>query len=229
MLSASVSKNYDEANRSLTVNITKEPLLRFNIADVEVIEKTRKYQGFFALDQYKFRHKRYAGDFSPVLTREVFERGDAVALLPYDPKNDTVILIEQFRPGALRSKNGPWQLELIAGMFSENEAPLEVAIREAKEEANLDIFPDKVTKVMDYLSSSGGMSECIHLYCACVDSKNVAGVYGLETEGEDILVHVIARKDAQKLLAEGKIPNAATIIALQWLALNLDKLCESWK
>ena len=82
---------------------------------------------------------------------------------------------------------------------------------------------------MDYLSSSGGMSECIHLYCACVDSENVAGVYGLETEGEDILVHVIARKDAEKLLAEGKIPNAATIIALQWLALNLDKLNESWK
>ncbi len=229
MLSASVSKNYLRASRSLTVKMTKEPLLRFTLADVEVVEKTRKYQGFFALDQYKFRHKRYAGDYSPVITREVFERGDAVALLPYDAKTDSVVLIEQFRPGALRSNTGPWQLELIAGMFCDNEAPLDVAIREAKEEANLDILPEKITKVMDYLSSSGGMSECIHLYCACVDSENVAGVYGLETEGEDILVHVIARKDAEKLLAEGKIPNAATIIALQWLALNLDKLNESWK
>jgi ADP-ribose pyrophosphatase len=73
------------------------------------------------------------------------------------------------------------------------------------------------------------MSECIHLYCACVDSQNVSGIYGLDTEGEDILVHVVTRHEAQKLLEQGKILNAATIIALQWLALNLDKLKSSWK
>jgi len=211
------------------MSLTKEPLLRFNLMDVEVVKKSRKYQGFFALDEYQFRHKLYAGGHSKLLTREVFERGDAVALLPYDPTTDSVILIEQFRPGALRSKTGPWQLELIAGMFSAHEAPLDVAIREAKEEANLDLAPEKVTKVMDYLSSSGGMSECIHLYCACVDSQHVSGIFGLASEGEDILVHVVARKDAEKLLADGKIPNAATIIALQWLALNLEKLKASWK
>ncbi|WP_085297890.1 NUDIX domain-containing protein [Cognaticolwellia mytili] len=203
---------------------TKVSLLRFNIDDVEVIEKTRKYQGFFALDEYKFRHKLYRGGFSKVLTREVFERGDAVAILPYDPATDSIVLIEQFRPGALRSEHGPWQLELIAGMFGTNEQPIEVAIREAKEEANLVILPNNVTKIMNYLSSSGGMSECIHLYCASVDSSNLSGVYGLEEEGEDILVHVVARKQALALLESGKITNAATIIALQWLQLNIDKL-----
>ena len=224
MLSASVLPNSLIKDEKFTMNITKEPLLRFSEDDVEVIEKKRKYQGFFALDEYKLRHKLYQGGYSKVLTREVFERGDAVAILPYDPKTDSVVLIEQFRPGALRSQTGPWQLELIAGMFSEHEAPLEVAIREAKEEADLTILPENVTKVMDYLSSSGGMSECIHLYCANIDSQNISGVHGLATEGEDILVHVIARKDAQMLLSQGKIPNAATIIALQWLALNLNKL-----
>ena len=158
------------------------------------------------------------------MTREVFERGDAVAILPYDPATDSIVLIEQFRPGALRSEYGPWQLELIAGMFGANEQPIEVAIREAKEEANLVILPDNVTKIMNYLSSSGGMSECIHLYCASVDSSNLSGVYGLEEEGEDILVHVVARKQALALLESGKITNAATIIALQWLQLNIDKL-----
>tara|TARA_R110000737_G_scaffold982_3_gene2831 strand:- start:8115 stop:8750 length:636 start_codon:yes stop_codon:yes gene_type:complete len=211
------------------MSITKAPLLRFNLADVEIVDKSRKYQGFFALDEYKYRHKLYAGGYSEVLTREVFERGNAVAILPYDPISDSVVLIEQFRPGALDSKTGPWQLELVAGMFSDNELPLEVAIREAKEEANLDILPEQVTKVMDYLSSSGGMSECIHLYCASIDSENVSGIYGLATEGEDILVHVVARKTAEKLLSQGKIANAATIIALQWLALNLDTLQKSGK
>lgn len=211
------------------MSITQEPLLRFDLTDVEVRKKVRKYQGFFALDEYQFRHKLYAGGYSKVLTREVFERGNAVGLLPYDPKTDSVVLVEQFRAGALKSKTGPWQLELIAGMCSEDEVPLDVAIRESKEEANLDLVPKNVIKVMDYLSSAGGMSECIHLYCACVDSGNISGVYGLESEGEDILVHVMTRENANKLLAEGKILNAATIITLQWLALNVDKLKSSWK
>ena len=203
---------------------TQEQLLRFNVDDVEVLEKTRKYQGFFALDEYNFRHKLYRGGYSQILTREVFERGDAVAVLPYDPTTDSVVFIEQFRPGALSSEHGPWQLELIAGMFNKNENPVEVAIREAKEEANLDIAENNINKVMNYLSSSGGMSECIHLYCASVDSSNLNGVYGLAEEGEDILVHVVAREEALTLLESGKILNAATIIALQWLQLNINKL-----
>ena len=211
------------------MNITREPLLRFDLSDVKVQKKVRKYQGFFALDEYQFQHKLYAGGYSKVLTREVFERGNAVGLLPYDPKTDSVVLVEQFRAGALKSKTGPWQLELIAGMCAEDEVPLDVAIRESKEEANIDLAPENVIKVMDYLSSAGGMSECIHLYCARVDSSNISGVYGLESEGEDILVHVMTRKNANKLLAEGKILNAATIITLQWLALNIDKFKSSWK
>jgi ADP-ribose pyrophosphatase len=210
--------------KGLHMKQMKAALLRFSIEDVEVLEKTRKYQGFFALDEYKIRHKLYRGGYSETLTREVFERGDAVAILPYDSATNSVVLIEQFRPGALRSEYGPWQLELIAGMFGVNEQPVEVAIREAKEEANLAISANNVTKVMNYLSSSGGMSECIHLYCANVDSSNLSGVYGLDEEGEDILVHVVALKQALSLLESGKITNAATIIALQWLQLNIDKL-----
>lgn len=207
----------------------KSPILRFNLADVEIIKKVRKYQGFFALDQYQLRHKLYAGGSSDVLTRELFERGHAVGVLPYDPKTDSIVLIEQFRPGALHSGTGPWQLELIAGMFAENEVPLEVAIREAKEEANLDLVAENTVKIMDFLPSPGGTSESIQLYCAQVDSKNVSGVYGLENEGEDILVHVVSREKANNLLAEGKILNAATIIALQWLALNIETLNARWK
>lgn len=225
----------------------KQPsLLRFTINDVEVVAKKRKYQGFFALDEYQFRHKLYRGGYSEILTREVFERGDAVAVLPYDPITDSIVLIEQFRPGALKNEQGPWQLELIAGMFGENEHPLDVAIREAKEEANLTLSVDKTIKVMNYLSSSGGMSECIHLYIACVESfakvsslaclssdsvdhTNVNGVYGLAEEGEDILVHLVSRQQAISLLENGEIVNAATIIALQWLQLNIDKLQERWK
>jgi len=200
--------------------MNKEKILRFSHQDINLHNKQTKYHGFFQLDEYQVSHQKYNGKQSNVVTREVFERGDAVVLIPYDPILDQVILIEQFRPGAIRAGDTPWMLEFIAGMFEPNEQPADVAVREAKEEANLDIALENVHYVMRYLSSPGGMSEAIHLYYATVDSTNVGGVYGLDEEGEDILVHVLSRKEAFILLNEGKIANASTVIGLQWLALN---------
>ncbi len=200
--------------------MTTDKLLTYSHQDYQLLKKTTRYQGFFKLDEYHIQHRRFDGSQSPVLTREVFERGDAVVLIPYDPVTDRLVLIEQFRPGAIRAGDTPWMLEFIAGMFNEGEAPIDVAIREAKEEANLTIERQSISKVMTYLSSPGGMSEAMHLYIATVDSNEVEGTYRLEEEGEDILVHVVNRSSAMKMLAQGKIANAATIIGLQWLALN---------
>jgi ADP-ribose pyrophosphatase len=207
---------------------TTEPLLRFSQSDVIVHNKKHRYQGFFNLDEYKVSHLLYNGGSSNVLTREVFERGDAVVLIPYDAKKDRLVLIEQFRPGALRTQKTPWLLEFIAGMFAENENPVDVAIREAKEEANIDISNEKIEKVMQYLSSPGGMSEEIHLFVADVDSENIAGVHGLAEENEDILVHTMTRVDAIELLEQGKINNSATVIGIQWLQLNHLRLQQQW-
>ena len=66
----------------------------------EILEKTRVYDGFFKIDRYRLRHRLHAGGWSGVMTREVFERGHAAAVLPYDPERDAVVLIEQFRIGA---------------------------------------------------------------------------------------------------------------------------------
>jgi ADP-ribose pyrophosphatase len=116
----------------------------FTYSDVKIIAKKCCYQGFFTIDEYQLQHKLYQGGHSKILTREIFERGDAVVLMPYDVKNDNVVFVTQFRVGALRLANenktqSPWLLEFIAGMFNDNENPIEVAIREAKEEANITI------------------------------------------------------------------------------------------
>ncbi|MFD1621757.1 NUDIX domain-containing protein [Thalassotalea marina] len=202
-------------------------LLRFNRNDFTIHNIKRCFQGFFAVDEYHVSHKKYQGGETDVLIREVFEREDAVVLIPYDPVADTVVLIEQFRIGAVRYGGNPWLLEFIAGMFKEGEHPEGVAIREAKEEANLDISTNSLQKVMTYLSTPGGVSEAIHLFVATVDSSNVSGVYGLEEESEDILTHVVSREHALSLLKEGKITNAATVIGLQWLALNYKELQQA--
>ncbi|MEW6990758.1 NUDIX domain-containing protein [Colwelliaceae bacterium 6441] len=204
-----------------------EKVLRFSHQDITVHQNITRYQGFFKLDEYQVSHQRFDGTESEILSREIFERDDAVVLIPYDPVRDQVILIEQFRPGAIRAGDTPWMLEFIAGMFKEDEQPIDVAIREAKEEANIDVSADKVTQVMKYLSSPGGMSEAIMMYLAVIDSEQCGGVYGLQEEGEDILVHVMKRADAMTLLSEGKIANAATIIGLQWLELNYQNIDNS--
>ena len=199
-------------------------LLRFSHKDATTHKITNKYQGFFKLDEYHISHKLFRGGESDLLNREIFERGDAVVLMPYDPIHDTVLLLEQFRPGAIRDNESPWLLEFVAGMFDENEMPEQVAIREAEEEAGLVLNQSALIPVMKYFSSPGGMTERIHLYAAKTDLSAIAGVHGLPEEGEDILAHVLSRSEAIDLLVQGKITNAATIIGLQWLALNYSQL-----
>lgn len=206
----------------------KNNLQKYGIADAVIDNVKPLFKGFFKVDEYTVHHKLFNGGESEVMTREVFNRGDAVVLMPYDPINDNVVLQEQFRVGALNRKQSPWLLEFVAGMFGENENPIDVAIREAEEEAGLIITENQIEPICEYLSSPGGTNEYIHLFAAKVDSTGVEGVFGLPEENEDILVHVVSREDAMNLLAEGKIINAATIIGLQWLALNYQSLQQKW-
>ncbi len=204
------------------------PMLQFNLEDVSISAIETKYQGFFKINEYRLKHKLFSQKQSNEFTREVFERGDAVVVMLYDKNKDKLLLLEQFRAGVLRTGDKPWMLEFVAGMFNRNEKPVDVAVRETKEEANIELTPEQVKPIMKYLSSPGGMSECIHLYWAPFDSDKVipGSVFGLNDENEDILLHVISRAEALTLLTEGKISNAATIIGLQWLAMNYQNLSK---
>ncbi|KGJ89307.1 NUDIX domain-containing protein [Thalassotalea sp. ND16A] len=199
---------------------------QFKHSDFTVAARDIKYQGFFRVDQYQLKHKLFNGEWGQLIAREIFERGDAVVLIPYDPLNNTLILIEQFRPGAIRTEECPWMLEFIAGMFAENESPVDVAIREAAEEANLVVDKTQVQHVMNYLASPGGTSEKLYMYVALLDlSHFVDGtVSGLADEHEDIKSHLMSLEDALEHLNNGRVSNASTIIGLQWLALNSGKL-----
>ncbi len=191
--------------------------------EYEILKKERLFQGFFAIDRYTVKHEMFNGGMSGEVVREVFERGDAAAVLPYDPKLDAVVLVEQFRIGATSSENGPWQLETIAGVVDkEDESVAELVKREAIEEANCQL--DEVIPMMEYFCSPGGATEKISLFTAIVDASELGGVYGLAEESEDIKVHVVKLTDAMKMIETGEIQTAMTIIALQWLALNIEKI-----
>ena len=202
------------------------PMCKFDKKDVTISAIKTKYEGFFKLDEYHIKHKLFSNKISDEFTREIFERGDAVVIILYDPVKDKLLLIEQFRVGALRSQKSPWLLEFVAGMFGKNENPIEVAVRESEEEAGITIKAENVKYIMKYLSSPGGMSESIYLYWSTFESTQVipGSVYGLDEENEDILLHLVSLEKALALLDEGKIINASTIIGLQWLALKYKNL-----
>ncbi|ROU00592.1 ADP-ribose diphosphatase [Marinobacter sp. R17] len=199
---------------------------QFGAEDVEIESRETLFKGFFGMERLRLRHARFGGGYTEAFDREIFQRGDATCVLPYDPVRDEVVLLEQFRPGALGRNQSPWLLELVAGMDEPGETPEDVANREAEEEAGLTF--KRLEKICHYLVSPGGTTEMVSLFCGQVDASGAGGLYGIEAEHEDIRAHVMAADEALRMIADGRINNAAAIIALQWLAMQRQRLKQEW-
>ncbi|MDC9580086.1 ADP-ribose diphosphatase [Xenorhabdus sp. PR6a] len=194
--------------------------------DVEILSRKTLYRGFFKMTEYQFRHRLFRGGWSETIKREVFERGHAGVLLPYDPVRDEVVLIEQIRIPAIETSQTPWLLEVVAGMIEEGENAEQVVRREAVEEAGIEV--KRCQPALSYLSSPGGTTERMHIFVGEVDATTASGVHGLEGEHEDIRVLVVSREQAYQWVEAGMIDNAASVIAIQWLALHHEKLKQTW-
>lgn len=198
----------------------------FSPADVELIERELCFRGFYQLDRLHLRHRLFAGEMGPMIHRELFVRPNAVCVLPYDPQRDCVVLVEQFRVGALEKSARPWLIELVAGLIDKDEQPEQVACREAQEEAGLELT--ELWPITQYYPSPGGSNERVHLYLGRCDSSAAGGLHGLPEEGEDIKVHVWPLSQALEAIGQGLMDNAASLIALQWLALNREQVRLKW-
>ena len=187
----------------------------------KLLNRQPAYAGFFKVDVCQVQHDLYAGGVIEV-RRELFHRGDAVAVLLYDPVLDKVAMVEQFRIGAIQDPNGPWLLEVVAGMMEEGESITDVAKRECQEETGLVV--QSFVPVHSFYSSPGGCSERIHLLCGLVDCTQAGGTHGVHHEGEDIQVRVLDFAEIEILLNRQHITSAMPIIALQWLQLNRKRL-----
>ena len=158
---------------------------QFSHKDVEIKEHEIIYQGYFQVKCVHFRHRLFAGGWSPVIKREVLEAANAVGVLGYDPVLNKVVLIQQFRIGAVEGKESPWLLEIIAGAIGKNNDTYEQAAhREAKEEAGLELLD--LHPICQYWTCPSGISEEVNLFCAKVDASSVKSIHGLVEENEDI-------------------------------------------
>jgi len=194
----------------------------FGIHDVEILESTLCHAGHLRVERLRLRCRRFEGDWSAPFQREVLMREPGVGVLLYDPDSDQILMVEQFRVGCLDdAQNGPWALELVAGLVDAGETAEQVAIRESEEEAGIKV--DRVLPITTYYNSPGGSAEKLSIFCARFDAGNYrTGIYGLDSESENIRSCLVARETALAAIAAGRINNAMSIIALQWLQLNLE-------
>ena len=195
--------------------------------DWKIVHHEIIFQGYFRMEKFDLQHEKYAGGSTGTFQREIFERGSAVAVIPYDPVTDQVVLIEQFRAGAIGSMDRPWLKEIVAGIIEPGESQQQVAERETLEESGCTI--QRLEKISQYYVSPGGTTEQCALYCAQVDSSGAGGIFGLEHEFEDILVEVVSLDQADAWVRDGTINSAASIIGVQWLMLNRERLRLDWR
>ena len=192
--------------------------------DLQVQSRRLPYAGFFAVEEYDLSYRRFQGELSAMTTRAAFISCDAVTVLPYDPRRDRVLLVEQFRAGPYaRGDSQPWQIEAIAGRIDADEGPEQAARREAIEEAGLKL--GALLPVAQYYPTPGAKSEFIYSYVALCDlDDDAGGLFGLETESEDIRAHLLPFERLIALVASGEIANAPLILTAFWLQRERTRL-----
>jgi ADP-ribose pyrophosphatase len=194
---------------------------------VKLLSRRRGFDGFNTLDVLHLQHELFAGGLGQPIEREIIERGQAVAVIPYDPWLDRVVLIEQFRIGAFVSGRHPWVTEVVAGRIDPGESPEDVAHREVVEEAGRCV--DRLERLTSYMINPASSTETITLFVGRIDSQHASGFHGLQEEGEDIRVFVADADEVIGWLGTEKITNSTFMIAVQFLASNRERLRRIWR
>jgi ADP-ribose pyrophosphatase len=193
----------------------------------EIVRQEVAFQGYFKVVRYFFRHTLHDGGMSGEISREVFERGQAGAVLMYDPQRDEVVLIRQFRAGAYVAGHHPWTWEIVAGIIEDEETAEIMIRRETVEEAGLTV--GELIPIQNVMLTPGACSEACQIFLGRIDSSKAGGVFGLAEEHEDILVKVMPFAEAYALVERNEVDNAVGVIALQWLALHRDEVRKRWR
>jgi len=190
-----------------------------------VLKSEPVWSGFLKLHRYHLQHECFAGGWCPELVRERVEGNHAVSVLLYDPARDAVVLIEQFRVGALGHQEPPWLLETVGGYVEAGEELESVASRETREETGCEV--QELELIGTFFTTPGWCGERITLYCGLVESRGAEGIHGLDTEGEDIRVVVMPAEEAIGELFR-RANSTSIVVGLQWLAANRERLQVEW-
>lgn len=162
-------------------------------------------------------------DTAVELQWEVFDRGEAVVVLLYDPDRDIVVLVRQFRIPVHLMGDKPFLLEAAAGSMEHGEDPVATVCREAMEETGYRAASPRF--LFSAYMSPGAVTEKVHFYVSRISAADkVAEGGGLAEENEDIEITELSLDEALAMIGTGGIIDAKTIMLLQWAALNRGQL-----
>jgi nudix-type nucleoside diphosphatase (YffH/AdpP family) len=196
-------------------------------AEVRLIAHRRPYAGYFAFEEQDLHFPLFGGGHSETVSRAALVATDAALVLPYDPRRDEVLLLEQFRPGPyLRGDPRPWCLEPVAGRVDAGEDPEATARRETEEEAGLTL--ERLETISRSYPSPGCSTEFFHIYLGLVDlSRPPAEIGGLAEEAENIRRHVLPLPTVVDWADAGLLDVAPLELAVHWLARHSARLRAS--
>lgn len=190
----------------------------------KIVEKKRLYDGFFKIDELTIEADVHGGGTQTV-KRLNFERGNAVAILPYDPKRDEVLLVNEVRPAMLARGEYPFNDSLPAGMIDKGETAIDAALRETEEETGQHLQNAKLLHPGAFVSA-GGTSEKISIVYGNIDTSKAGGIHGEASEGENIKSVVISADEFIARANDGRLKDMKSLASAFWLALHRDELRE---
>ena len=142
--------------------------------------------------------------------RELIKHPGAVAIIALTPEKK-LVLVEQYRKALEKSI-----VEVPAGKLEKGEEPLTSAERELEEETGYEC--EKMEHLISFYTAPGFCDELVHVFVAHNISKkeNAAGL----DEDEFVEVLELTLEEAEQLIEEGKICDAKTAYAVQYLQLK---------
>jgi nudix-type nucleoside diphosphatase (YffH/AdpP family) len=170
------------------------------------------------LDRYTIRYARRDGR-TDMLVREVHDHGSGAAVLPYDARRGTVLLVKQFRlPPYLAGGDG-FIIECCAGLL-DGDDPAACAAREAEEELGFRV--SNLRLVANPFATPGVVTERIAMFLGDYDhGSRLHNGGGHAHEGEDIEVIEMAFDDLRLMVREGRIIDAKTLMLSLFLEREL--------
>ena len=187
----------------------------------KILNKKNIHNGFFKMNEITLKYKKYDGSWSNEIKRELFGGAQVSAVLPYDPENKKIVLIQQFRPGTISRDSNNYLDEIVAGIIDPGETPEDTASRECLEETGCKV--KNLRSIQGYFPAPGSSESFYHLYLAEIISPDKEAIRGLENENEDILVKSYTYEQVKEKMEKNEILNGLTLIALQWFFLNIYK------
>jgi ADP-ribose pyrophosphatase len=190
-------------------------------ADVTVSAPKVLAEGFHDLERFSVTLRSPGRD--PIASvREVLRVGKVTAVLPLDLARREIVLLRQFRlPAHLATGLGELT-EIVAGHVEDGETPAEAGMRECVEE--IGVRPAALYELFQFIPVPGASDEHAYLYLGLVDAARIPERAGAADENEATRPMRVPIDTALAALERGIMRNGFLLMALQWLALNRDRL-----